>query len=515
MWHRNSPRLILARAFKALIPTVVMSLILWTLHSRFDHAAVHTGVVIFSVYYGLTRLSLLFSTWISVRWRVEDNTLVYRTGLLFGNVLRVPLVSLVGADVRQDRYERITGVHHLSIETKSAAHEALEFHALTSPQLSELLTLTGVTLPPPEAKAPTDTEPEKVSSPAAEHREPEAEGKAIDFKLTPGKMLAISITYGKYLLLVPVLYGLYNRLGEVITLPVPQELEKVYAGIGLGAQLGVLTVFLVVAVAYGYGLTCLIYGKFRIASAEDSLNVSRGFFTTQKYQIKTSDVDTLHIDQNLFMRISGLHRISVTSRSRTDSNRRRIVFPVLSRRDVDSHVRLYLPRFDLKSPLITARSNVGISLVLVTTKLSIGLIAALTLAALTDSVPFARYGGIAAIALLTAASVNRTHRTLRVSAVNSQIHLGWGLWTSRHWIFDSRNIVALKSTQPPIRFLPSKVTVSFKDGGQLPRSFALLLQRRQATALLNALEPALGPEHSPVPTSVQTRPTYDHCPIPQ
>lgn len=502
MWQRNSPRLIAARALKALTPTVVMCLILWGLQARFDHPAVRTGITVFAVYYGLTRLSLLFTTWLTVRWRIEGDALLYRTGTLFGNVLRLPLESLVGADVRQDRYERIAGIHHVSMDTRSAGHEVIEFNALRSAELAQLLALTGVTAKTPdevttnpEAAGGTDTAPHKDA-------EVTTGGRFIEYDLPPKRMLAVSITYGKYLLLVPVLYGLYNRLGESVSLPLPQDLENLFLGLGLPAQLGIALIFVAAAVAYGYGLTYLVYGKFRIASTDDSLHVSRGLFSTQRYEVKTNEIDTLHVDQNLFMRISGQHRVAVTSRSRGETNRLKIIFPVVRYQDVEHHIHAHLPRFAISQPAISHRSNAGISILLVALKLSVGVLAAAF--ALTAPVPVVRYGAIVLILLVTASSINRTDRVVNVSLVNGLIRLRWGIWTTRQWTFSPRNIVALHTTTPPIPFLPSKVSISFRDGGQFPRRFALFLHRHEKAALMSALqmesitEPSAQPMSTPV-----------------
>lgn len=459
VWEKNDVRLIAVRALRMVVPTVIVTVALLGLYNVLGRTG-QTVTLIFAVYYAWTRFNQLFYTYYSVRWRVTPSELVVRRGIFFVSYTNVAFRNIIGITTHQGRYERLLGVKRVVVETKVAQGVIIKFDAVRhSPAVNTLDQV--VSARKCELEESTGGESHEVSV-SKEKVAVEPDHVAT---ISRKRLLAISFTYGKYLLFIPLGLGIVSRTSNVDFLDIASAAGDWLEDTGpLLISVAVLG-FLATSVAYGYAVCLLMYGNLRVSGRAGVLKVERGVFTRWVETIESENVDTLRIRQNVVMRLAGLHDLRATVRGSADETREHVVSPGLTSSELNEVLSGSLRRFDNTNVSNENFSILGYA-VKVIPRIIVFAAILLTVSYIWDPNSDILFG------LLLASSIiifNRCFITISYSNCLKVLKISQGFLTKSTWIIPGSSICNLSTTYLKWFSKLKRLTVVFRSGGTLPK----------------------------------------------
>ncbi len=325
-WSRNSPRSVPIRLLEAArfyVPVVF----LWQSTVRQVDGWPATAVTTAFWVYTCVRVLSVPASWWATRYQVTAEAVRLTTGLLTRRDLSVGWDDVAAVQVSRPWTHRLLRVSAVRLET-GAQGRVLVLEAVPDAVAEEVQRRARVRPRAGGAEVAGPSPGAAVGEPSPAAGAAPVDGEVV-YEITPRDYLLISVTYGQFVLVVPVLVSLYTEVSRWVSLPTPAQAEV----LGRGASWwgGVLAVVGTVAVAVGYGcaVAWLRYRSFRVHLRDGELSVSGGWVSHESRRVQEHLIGGLRIDQNPAMRALGYGRLSHVSREAGRRVGTRVVLPVV------------------------------------------------------------------------------------------------------------------------------------------------------------------------------------------
>ncbi|MDQ0028961.1 PH domain-containing protein [Arthrobacter bambusae] len=478
---RNSPLLMLVRLLRGLPQSLLIIVGLVFAISTFEGG---TAVVLWGIlaYFVYTRIHVIFYDYLATTWDVRSDGFHYRRGLLSRETLTLARNDIASIHLSQGGLDRLWQLFEVRVQSTAGGRASLLLHAVTRDQVDEIARVCGVhpTLKAKDVSAAVGSglhePPEGVTE------TPSVVTSAVS--LRNADYWLISLTYGKYMLLIPVLWSLISRISGntgFAQLEWTVEQWRAHPGLALAAT----PLILAASVAYGALVAYLKYAKMLVRVEHDSdgilkMKVSRGLISTVDHSICVDRIDALEMRQNVAMRVFGRHSLRVIVRGQgSGSASRTVVIPVGRHSDIDAFVVQYLPRLRIASRVEVASMH---PLLGWGAGLMVGGAVAGSLAALL-SLP----GAVAITALVVIATAVAQLAVKRADfSGESRLWLvRSGVLGTKAWVLPSTSptSTAVYGTASGWRFC----VLAFRVGGTVPRTIRAFLRGQGHATLMEAL----------------------------
>lgn len=459
LWERNDIRLIGVRALRMVVPTLIVAVALVGLYSTLGRVG-QIVILTFAVYYTWTRINQLFYTYHSVQWKVTRDELILKRGIFFINYTHIPLTNVIGISRHQGRYERLLGVYRIIIETKIAQGVNFTFDAVRhSSYLEEVDQLLSTRSPTLQS---IDRPSRKLASPSDDEAVLKTDHVA---RITPKRLLAISFTYGKYLLFFPLAAGLLSRVTSTDMLNIVSDagswLQRTNPMLATVAGIS----FIALTVSYGYVVCLLMYGNLSVSGRDGILRVERGVFTRWNETIEAENVDTLRIRQNVVMRLSGLYDLRATVRGSAEEGRERIISPGLTRNEINRLLKENLNSFSLEDYKAEKPSFCGFAFRLICHIIMISSLLLFSVYSIDLRVDVA-YILAAIIGLFI---LNKCYVLLLYSPSHSRLSISQGFISRSTWMVPNSSICSINTTRFALLPAAQRLRIVFRSGGTIPK----------------------------------------------
>ncbi|GAB2708641.1 PH domain-containing protein [Arthrobacter bambusae] len=480
---RNSPLLMLVRLLKALPQSVLIVIGIVVATSTFQ-GGIAAALWVLLAYFVYTRIYVIFYDYLATAWDVRSDGFHYRRGLFSRETLTIARNDIASVHLSQGGLDRFWKLFEVRVQSTAGGRASLLLHAVTRDQVDEIARVYGVR-PTLQAK--------DVNTAAGSGRQEEAPAEGVTeapsvvasaVSLRNADCWLISLTYGKYMLLIPVLWTLISRFtGNTGVAQLEWTVDQLRAQPGLA--LAAMPLLLAASVAYGALVAYLKYSKTLVRVEPDSdgmlkMRVSRGLISTVDQSTRVDRIDALEMRQNVVMRVFGRYSLRVIVRAQgSGSASRTVVIPIARHSDIDAFVAQYLPRFRIVSGVEVA----GINPVLGWgAGLTVGGVVAGTLAALVS--PPVVVVIMALVVIATAVA--------QLAVKRADFSTDSRLWRVRSGVLGTRTWV-LPSTSPASTTIYGNASgwrfcvLAFRAGGTVPRTIRALLRGSGHATLMEAL----------------------------
>lgn len=343
--RRNSPAMFLVRAAES-ATTVIPTLVVWlSVRSRWPvwfgvPADLVVGLVAAATVVGLA------GTWWATRFTIGADGVGFTTGLLLRRSTSLSWQEVASVQVSQSAAARPLGLYRVTIGIGAASKADLVIEAVPQPVAVEFDTRFRAAGHPDRGGAPCEDEtPGRTPRTSG----PVSRGHLI-YRMRPRDYLALSVTYGQFMLVVPFLYGVYDNVTQLASIsPAVAALPDDVASIRVLAVAGLVSA---VPVALGFGLAVawLRYRGFEVRLRDGVFAMSGGLVSTQSRQVPLSQVLGMKVQQNPLMRVCGYARLGFVSRQSGEQIAANVIFPAVRtsflRDGIRSHFTEYAAALD-------------------------------------------------------------------------------------------------------------------------------------------------------------------------
>ncbi|MGO4858827.1 PH domain-containing protein [Arthrobacter sp. 2MCAF14] len=479
---RNSPLLMLVRFLKTLPQSVFIVIGLVVALSAFQ-GGIAVALWVLLAYFVYTRIYVIFYDYFATTWDVRSDGFHYRRGLFSRETLTIARSDIAGVHLSQGGLDRLWKLFEVRVQSTAGGRASPLLHAVRRDQVDEIARVYGVR-PTLKAKDVNTAAGSARQEASVEGVIETPSGVANAVSLRNADCWLISVTYGKYMLLVPVLWSLITRItGNSGVAQLDWVLDQWRAHPAL--VLAAMPLLLAANVAYGALVAYLKYAKMLVRVEPDSdgtlkMRVSHGLISTMDQSIRVDRIDALEMRQNVVMRVFGRCSLRVILRAQgAGSASRTVVIPIARHSDIDGFLAQYLPRFRI----VSGDEVAGVNPVLGwCAGLIAGSVAAGTLAALLSPPVVVTITASAAIAIAVAqlmvkrADFSRDSRLWRVRS---------GVLGTRTWVLPSTSLTftTVFGNGSGWRFC----VLAFRVGGTMPWTIRAFLRPPGHATLTEAL----------------------------
>lgn len=326
--RRPSAALVAVRAWgigRSAVPVVLASVIGPPEYLR-------TLWLIFVVVFAIISAYGLFFDWLTIRYRMDDEGLVYESGWPSKVRSQVGWREVDAVRVDQDLPHRLLRRYKVTVAVGAEQRESIVLAALSRQDADLLVRLHGEAT----ATVPSDEHP-SVPGPE-ESRGDNSESHPL-YRASWRDHLVIAFTYGQFILVVPFLIGGYRHVAEWISVPSEDDVA-----LWLVAQLPVtIAALLVCAFLYGVARSYLRFGGYVVRVIDGGYEVRFGVLECSTRRVQLDAVLGVRIDQNPLMALLGMASLRLVLRNSHGEDQTLTILPVARMSMVEEHLRRILP----------------------------------------------------------------------------------------------------------------------------------------------------------------------------
>lgn len=338
--HRDSTKLLLVRAVRAVVH-VAPFLVVWeSARQRFDTLPDLLWPVLLVLYAGGTLYSVVVG-WLTTRYRITPDKIHFARGLLVRTTTSVRWAEVASVQVSRPLAQQLLRCSSVRVATGSRSSGDVVLEAASAEVVEEIRTRAAEARPGAVRPRAGDTPPPAAPGGRPGTPAPTALGDVVH-RMRLRDHLLVSVTYGQFVLVVPACLAAYVELSAWVDLPRPGALPDLRPSGIAGLLLGGLVV-VAVALAFGYVVTYVRYREFAVHAAGNRLRVSGGLLTRESRQVMRSEVIGLKVQQNPVMRLLGHGRLSYISRESGERLAGNVIFPVVPLHRLAAGVAEYFP----------------------------------------------------------------------------------------------------------------------------------------------------------------------------
>jgi len=315
-WLRLSPRSLVVRPLTDLARLLPLLAGLLILHSRTGSSLIW-GVVasVVAVVTGLVH-------WVTTRYRITDERVYVRRGLLSTKLLSVARDRIRTVDVTAHLLHRVLGVCRVSIGTGRndfRSGESFHLDGLTRADAESLrgLLLAGRPVGTDEASDPAEQRPEQAAqkpAPAAAEQGSEIAALRLSWlrfaPLTLTGLVVLGVLFGSVLQISNATDGNLARSGPVRLIVSDFAALDIVQRVLVGAAVAVVGYVLIALIGY-----VAVYWNFRLAEfGVDTVRVTRGLLSLRATTISLNRLRGVEISEPLLLRAArGARCIAITT----------------------------------------------------------------------------------------------------------------------------------------------------------------------------------------------------------
>lgn len=334
--RRPTPRILVIKAAEAGVRLVPLALVFSGLHGRLSGIAA-TMSVAFVWLYTATKLWSIAAEWLTVRYSAGPQGIRIQRG-----ILSRADISLSWADVSAVQFSH--PVVHRALEccvatfaVDSSLKVPIRLEAVPESETDAMTTWHR------EARAASTT-PSPLSG-EGDRLGVESDADATVYAIRRRDYLVMSVTYGQFIVVVPMIASLYLQASEVLPMPALDALGWARdLGTSLGSASGAVGLLLLAA-ALGTALAWVRYQGFTTIATAEGLTVRGGLLTHERRRITSSYVRGVKVEQNPMMRLTGQMKLSVIMNEAGAKLGSNVVLPVADRITVAACVTEFFPAY--------------------------------------------------------------------------------------------------------------------------------------------------------------------------
>lgn len=330
--RRNDRRLILIRSYEVALTYLPILLIYLTVRDR-THGYARMITDVGFACYTLIRSSDILRDWLTVRFALDDTTVRYSEGWIHTRSLHLHWGDVATFHVTRSAAHRLLNCAQITIGVGGGQRREIVLHAVDERTVKELTGMLADKHTCSSALAKSSAGRVAVTSLTDETPlTPTDARRTVLFRARPRDYLMISLTYGQFILVIPLLLSAYIEAAEWLSfvhIDLPQQIAGLTDSVDRGPSLLLaLPIALLVAVTFGAGLAWMRYHSFTADLVDGSVTVAWGWPTEQRRRIPSVAVTGVRVDQNPLMRLVGMARLSVVVRQGADGIGSNVVLPV-------------------------------------------------------------------------------------------------------------------------------------------------------------------------------------------
>ncbi|WP_438347944.1 PH domain-containing protein [Paenibacillus sp. FA6] len=255
------------------------------------------GKFAFFLFIGIILVSIVLK-WFTQKYKLSDTSFHIYKGVFRKSERTIPFSKIQNVNRRTSLFHRIFKVTSIRLETGMAGMDAaIEFEVISlmeADQIEEYMT------------NPVQNEANPIYSQVDSNR-------IIHFKPTRGDILKASFTSLSFIILIPILGSLYNKINEIFN--VEEELGGLVAIILNSWWIVTLMIIVLVIASTTLGIirVYLKYGKYEISSDQNQIYITRGIVDETAFSIYKDKVQAIEITQSIMKRLFGLAEVKLIS----------------------------------------------------------------------------------------------------------------------------------------------------------------------------------------------------------
>lgn len=409
--------------------------------------------------------------YISLRYGLDGNRLVIRSGIFQRQVRTIPIDKIQNINLKRNVLHRLLRVVDVKIETAVAGRTEAALSVLGARDAAELRAellrrKQGV------AEAEVEAAPEPDQLWAASLKD----------------LLIVGATENRAGVIVAGLGGVYytfQDLGEKVWGPVKQYIEALL-GAGMHTAVLVAVVGLALLILAGWivsiVLTIVGYYGFTLRRAEDRLRRRYGLFTQVETVVPLRRIQVLRLEAPLLRRLWGFYTVyaeTAGSAGKDEAGGSSPLCPLVKRADAARFCRLAFPELDFDSVPWRAVSRLTIRRGFIRGAFLLLVLAGVLIHVLGTGGWF----GVPVALALAALWAWARYRALAYAEVGSFVLGRSGIWTRKIWVVPKGKVQSVSAEQSPFQRRLGLANLSIDTAGSRLLSGAQVVDLPYATAI--------------------------------
>ena len=329
--RRASPRLIALRAVDAVKVYLPFMLLQGGVAERLPQWLQLPWTVLV-VYYSATRLQVLLFDWLTTRYAISEEGITLQTGWPTREVAQARWSQISALSFDQDLAHRLCRRTRARAVIGAEGREDLLLEALGAADIELLRALHARTRPSGVGASRATTGPEVPA-------QDDLAGRLV-YRATLRDKALISLTHGKFLLIVPFVLGAYSDLAGMIGLPDGTWLIDR----SLNGGLGILGIAVASAFGFGFLRATVQFHDFHVMRERGRFVASGGLLHHEAREARTDAVCGVRLSQNPLMRLVGCSQLTLVLRNTRGDFRSFVVLPVAPTRQAEQLASEMLPQ---------------------------------------------------------------------------------------------------------------------------------------------------------------------------
>ncbi|MDX8045624.1 PH domain-containing protein [Gracilibacillus sp. S3-1-1] len=301
---RYHPMVILFQIYQLVKENVLFALVLFVFQKDSDFWLFVYGKYVFVAYVSL-RFIYIVSSWFVETYEWQDRTFYLKKGVLTKKTMTIPFSKIQNVTKKTTLFHKLFGLTSLYFETVLDGEDStIVFPVVTKQQATKIVVMVNVQEGKEVVKEKEKEKTEKVD-PSIPEQEVRSDS-TIHYEPTSKDLLKASFTSLSFLIIIPIISGLYDIFESFITQ---------YQGI-FKDSLSILSlsiVVVIIAISIGVIRTFLKYGEYRISSNDSRIFIDRGVVEKSQFAIEKRKVQGIEIKQNVMTRMFGLVEVTLIS----------------------------------------------------------------------------------------------------------------------------------------------------------------------------------------------------------
>ena len=270
--------------------------------------------------------------WYMTRYKIEDNCIVYNTGIIVRRHIKIPYTNLCSVYTVRNFFLRPIRVVTVHLDTNSGPASNSDFSIMVKKSENDLLLEKIYSKNKSAVKIHTSYKPSKFN--------------LIFFSF------AFSSTLSGAIFISTLIFESGQIVGESLEQRLIYTFDEITRKISLGLPpiaVGI-SLFIICAWLISFIRNLARYIKFRISRNGDSIKIHNGFFTKRHYYINVPKINYVNLRQNLLMKVFKVMSVQVScSGYGKAKNELPVIIPITTKKQVISSLKLLLPSMKIAS----------------------------------------------------------------------------------------------------------------------------------------------------------------------
>ncbi|MFD1174728.1 PH domain-containing protein [Paenibacillus puldeungensis] len=290
--------------------------------------------------------------WLNRRYQVDGASFHLYQGFFIKSKRVIPFAKVQNVNRHISLFHQVFKMTSIRFETGMEGDEsAVEFSVISRAEADRLEGLVSGQMNGDLEAA----EEGEVASELPLQAQIQGSNRTLHFSPTRRDLIKASFTSLSFLVLIPVLYSLYEKVNDFVHVDVEKEAKGLLTVI-LGSWwigLVVISVLIIVSIGLGIAKTMYKYGKYEISSDSDRIYISKGLLEKTAFSISKDKVQAIEIKQSFMKRLLGLAEVKLTTAGHLGEEKEEVnsLYPFLPLKQAYSIISEILPAYEITSEM--------------------------------------------------------------------------------------------------------------------------------------------------------------------